>query len=653
MYEYSEKLHSFIDADALQTDAQTRRRLGLLCRRWMQHQFSLLGSEWKTVDFDLDPPGFRGMKYNTAAMKMYGRLTGITQGRGAYRRINWFVDYKSGFFFHPLRFNSLQKCTAAIGKHRGVDIKCPWELGRLYHLPPMAVYAHGASDEERVELVREFYDEITDFIRANPIGRTVQWSAPMDVSVRIVNILIAFDLFRQTDKEGILDSRFERRLVEHIEKSAAYLLENLEFAGRGGVSSNHYLSNLAGLTFAAAYLPETEKTDAWLAFAAQELIEETGIQFYPEGSNFEGSTSYHRLSTEFVLYATALLCGVWKTDRKKAFSAYKNGLVKRLKKPRAQKYEVDSPLFFPKWYFDRLCCAGRFTNSVLKSNYEIVQIGDNDSGRLVKLTPLGTFDPGSFFDENVLDHRSLLSAMSGLFENTVFESYGEALPLESSLVQALSGGCRVRGTLFNVSAKVLGEDGEMDLPYKKESVLFEEEEEIPPLTEGAGIEYFQRFGIVILRSPRVFLSFVIDTTQYSPLYGHTHNDKMSLELMIDGRYITRDPGGYIYTACPEARNRFRSVQAHNCIHVADKEQNGMVSCFAIKRRARGKLLYCDTHRIIAKASYLDVEHVRRVEIFPHKITVCDYANQPFEVKFRNTVVSKGYGKLETLAKERR
>lgn len=79
----------------------------------------------------------------------------------------------------------------------------------------------------------------------------------------------------------------------------------------------------------------------------------------------------------------------------------------------------------------------------------------------------------------------------------------------------------------------------------------------------------------------------------------------------------------------------------------------MVSCFTIKRRARGKLLYCDARKIIAKATYLDVEHVRCVEIFPHKIIVCDYANQPFEVKFRNTVVSKGYGKLETLAKERR
>jgi hypothetical protein len=73
---------------------------------------------------------------------------------------------------------------------------------------------------------------------------------------------------------------------------------------------NHYLSNIASLLFVAAYLPCTPETDAWLAFAVQELVNEVEYQFTPDGANFEASTSYHRLSTEMVIYATALLLGL-------------------------------------------------------------------------------------------------------------------------------------------------------------------------------------------------------------------------------------------------------------------------------------------------------------------------------------------------------
>ena len=57
----------------------------------------------------------------------------------------------------------------------------------------------------------------------------------------------------------------------------------------------------------AAYLPCTPKTDAWLAFAVRELINEVEFQFAPDGTHREASTSYHRLTAEMVVYATALV----------------------------------------------------------------------------------------------------------------------------------------------------------------------------------------------------------------------------------------------------------------------------------------------------------------------------------------------------------
>lgn len=643
------KMYSFIHVKNLVVDEECKKRLEMMYQRWMRHEFDLLGSGWVKIDYDLEPEGFRGEKYNTDRMRQYGKMKKIFSGQkdGDYREINWFVDYKSGFFFHPLWFHSKEKCGEMIGKQKGVDIKCPWELGRLYHLVPFAVYAYVAEKNVCKKIVREFYNEIIDFIRSNPVGRTVQWSAPMDVSIRIVNILIAFDILKQIDRQSVLDDRFEQCLMKHIEKSGKYVIHNLEYSG--AVGSNHYLSNIVGLLFAAAYLPSSKETDAWLVFAVQELIEQVKIQFHEEGSNFEGSTSYHRLSTEFVLYATALVYGVLRSKRREVFSKFQNSKIDRLNKFEKQKYRVESPLFFPQWYLDRLCNAGKFTCSILKSNNEIVQIGDNDSGRLVKLTPVGTIhtDAGCYLEENVLDHRTLLSAVSGLFDNEIFEKYGEELPLEKSLIKEISHGVRIQGKLMDASVNFASGIKGKEYCYQKESSIFKEMDEScrTTLLENGKIEYYPKFGIVVFASDRVFLSFVIDTLRYARFYGHAHNDKMSIEVMVDGIYITRDPGGYIYTADSQMRDRFRSTMAHNCIHAGGKEQNIFTTTFGMKKNAKGDLLYCDTNTIIGKAVYSNVEHVRKIQLLPHEIIITDYANQPFDVSFTNKFASIGYGKL--------
>jgi hypothetical protein len=85
--------------------------------------------------------------------------------------------------------------------------------------------------------------------------------------------------------------------LESIVTHGKHIIGHLEWDD--ALRGNHYLSNVVGLLFVAAYLPRTMEMDVWLALGVQELVNEVELQFHPDGANFEASTSYHRLSPKW------------------------------------------------------------------------------------------------------------------------------------------------------------------------------------------------------------------------------------------------------------------------------------------------------------------------------------------------------------------
>lgn len=60
------------------------------------------------------------------------------------------------------------------------------------------------------------------------------------------------------------------------------------------------------------------------------------------------------------------------------------------------------------------------------------------------------------------------------------------------------------------------------------------------------------------------------------IYGrgcHGHNDALSIELAAGGQPLVVDPGSYLYTADPAARNAFRSVRSHATLQLDEREPN--------------------------------------------------------------------------------
>jgi hypothetical protein len=72
--------------------------------------------------------------------------------------------------------------------------------------------------------------------------------------------------------------------------------------------------------------------------------------------------------------------------------------------------------------------------------------------------------------------------------------------------------------------------------------------------------------------------------------AHAHNDQLSFELCLGAQPLVVDPGAYVYTPDPQARNAFRSTAAHATLRVDGGEQNPLRSdyLFALEDRAHAR-----------------------------------------------------------------
>jgi hypothetical protein len=344
--------------------------LRAVCRHYLDHRFDLFGSGWVNVDVsrpvDADGQWLAG-RLNSANLPEAQRIWRMIEP--PYRPIDWQRDFKSGYrWSESTWYRDIRH-----GHERGVDIKVPWELARMQHLPELAAAFNGslphlhplAGARARREYCREFRNQVLDFIATNPPRFGVNWNCPMDVAIRAVNWLVARDLFLAGGAafDAPFEAIFRRSLVEH----GRFIVRNLERSGN--LRNNHYLADIAGLLFIAAYLPANPESDAWLEFAIAELVKETGLQFGSDGGNFEASTCYHQLSAEMVESATILVSllhpkGRWPT-----------------------------PIELPDEHHQRLQRIADFSRAILKPDGTILQIGDNDSGRFIRLPSGGPLFP--------------------------------------------------------------------------------------------------------------------------------------------------------------------------------------------------------------------------------------------------------------------
>jgi hypothetical protein len=346
-----------------------------LADKYIDHKFNLLGSGWVKVHYGLKANGVEGIKFSSPEI-IIAAISSKNREKSNhvydmlpkdYNLIDWQIDFKSGYRWIDDQWYKDIK----YGNIAGPDIKVPWEIGRMQHLVILA-YAVVLSNENKCDSENkycfEIRNQILDFIASNPPRFGVQWMSSMDVAIRLANWLYVYDVLISSNVQFEQDfiNIFHDSVFDHF----SFILNNLEHSV--GMKANHYFANIIGLLFAAVHLPEIEETTHILNFAINELINETSVQFYKDGSNFEQSTYYHVFVTEMLLHSIMLIKKL-APERIIALSLLNNKKLYKIEKERLS-------IIFPEKFNEKLKKMIGFANNVKSEGDNIFRIGDDDGG---------------------------------------------------------------------------------------------------------------------------------------------------------------------------------------------------------------------------------------------------------------------------------
>lgn len=279
------------------------------------------------------------------------------------KRIRWNEDIKSGHswsnaFYLDLRENIRQSY------NKGWDIKAVWELSRCHYLIPLALAFYRTGKEK---YARKFQELILSWIKENPVNFGPNWIDDREVSLRVCNWILGWDILVQGLKKHScsVPADFLDKFLSSLIKHGRFIADNLEYAPR---HSNHYLSDLVGLLYLGVMFPEFRESKKWLKTGRQGLEEEIQFQVYDDGVDYELSVSYHRYAAELFLWS-GLLCE-------------KNQIILTAE------------------FWHKLKKMLDFSEAIVKPNGFSPQIGDSDDSRLHLLWE-------DFYNWNRGDHTAL------------------------------------------------------------------------------------------------------------------------------------------------------------------------------------------------------------------------------------------------------
>jgi hypothetical protein len=452
--------------------------------------------------------------------------------------IKWHMDYVSGFELPLFYYKEMQPSKYY---NTGIDVKFSREISRFNYAIRFAQNYTVSKDEKYYQKFKEL---ILDWIDENPFYYGDNWTVAMVVGIRAVNWIVALNIFGEIFDN---DNEFKNKITKSLVQHATYIEFNPEI-GEGGRLTNHATGDFTGLLFLALALQYHMSSDYWLDKSVSYLEECIRYQTYEDGVNFEGSVAYHRFVLEMFAFS-AIVC-------------------------RANNIELS------KKYYELLFKMFEYTAAYLDHGGNAPQIGDNDSGRLLK-----------FHDSEGQDHSYLLELGEHIF-NYNFKT--QCTKKSSEIKKWLPEVDKIDIQELNLTPR------ETD-----KSIIFE-----------IGGAYFLK---------NEFFSLMVSCSPGQG--GHHHHDKGSITLSVKGMPVIVDPGAYTYTRNLRERNIFRGLHSHNVIYKSADEttQSGSDGAFGVINKFETELLEFTDKRVKVKIKNVDdnCSYIRNINIFDSKSVVIE------------------------------
>ncbi|MEX0940432.1 MAG: heparinase II/III family protein [Candidatus Babeliales bacterium] len=273
----------------------------------------------------------------------------LGSGLQKFEQMPWHADFRLTYkdssaetYFDKDLFYQEIKIESGKTEKKVKDIKLPWELSRFQFL-----YALGKSyaTTHEQKYADSFMYLIEDWLKENFYLLGPNWVCPMDVGIRAINLIYGFYFFKDAEIKDEFWQQFICSLYDHM----IYLENNWEVYDSR--TSNHYLSDLIGYFYLCYFFQSLQGIEQKTNWCYQEMLKEFDKQVFDEGSDYEGSTYYHKLVTE-IFYLFSIIAQELGFQLSDSFH-------KKLKKM----------FIFLDW------CTPYGGN--------LIQIGDNDSGKIL------------------------------------------------------------------------------------------------------------------------------------------------------------------------------------------------------------------------------------------------------------------------------
>jgi hypothetical protein len=174
------------------------------------------------------------------------------------------------------------------------DCKVVWEPSRHHQLVVLA-RAYRATGDRAFAL--EVASQVASWIDQCPFGRGMQWRSPLEIAIRAINWVWAYDLIREA---AVFDEALRRRFIESLYR---HVWEISRKFSQGSSANNHVIGEAAGVFVACSYFPQLDDTGLWRERSAEILEQEMHLQSFDDGGGREQAFGYHNFVSQFFLYS--------------------------------------------------------------------------------------------------------------------------------------------------------------------------------------------------------------------------------------------------------------------------------------------------------------------------------------------------------------